>query len=73
MNNLMNTTYWTLWAKLGKLDLREEAGAEAIEWIAMVAVILILLLALQPIFQQGGQSIGSQSVDSVLKWIKKFV
>jgi len=72
MNNLLNTLYWNVWAQLGPLDAQEEEGAEAIEWIAMVAVILILLLAVQPIFQQGGTTIGGEIVSAISTWIAKF-
>ena len=72
MNNLVNTAYFGTWKRLPSFDLKEERGAEAIEWIAMVAVILIMLLALQPVFQRGGRTIGTSIVSQIAAWIAKF-
>lgn len=72
MNSLLNQYYWQLRTRLASVALDEEDGAEAIEWIAVVAVILILLLAIEPIFSQGGTTIGQQIIAAVTDWIGKF-
>ncbi len=69
MNNLINTLYWNAWAKL---DVNEENGAEAIEWIAMVAVLLIILLAMSPILEDGGIGWAGDIVDLVGEWVANF-
>lgn len=71
MNKLMTALYVNVYNQL--TALREEDGAEAIEWIAMVAVILILLLAAEPIFNTGGTTIATQIVAAITQWIAKFV
>ncbi len=70
MNSLINTLYWNIWAQL---DVTEEDGAEAIEWIAMVAVILIILLAMEPLMSAGGTTWAGEIVAAVSSWIAKFV
>lgn len=72
MNDMLNKVYWTTWANLGNLDPREEQGVETIEWIAVAAVILILLLAVQQIFKPGGVAIGSLIIVAIIEWIQKF-
>lgn len=72
MNNLINKTYWTVWANLRYLDPRDEQGIETIEWIAVAAVVLILLLAVQTIFDPMGYLVGMAIVAAILEWIGKF-
>ncbi|MCE7980722.1 MAG: hypothetical protein DYG89_05975 [Caldilinea sp. CFX5] len=71
MNKLMTALSVNVYNQLAAL--REEEGAEAIEWIAMVAVILILLLAAEPIFNTGGTTIANQIITAITQWIAKFV
>ncbi|MFN8440455.1 MAG: hypothetical protein U0175_06800 [Caldilineaceae bacterium] len=72
LNTLTLALYCDIRSRLAQIN-NEEDGAEAIEWIAMVAVILILLLAVEPLFKQGGTTIGGEIIAAVSKWIKKFV
>ncbi|MFN8440451.1 MAG: hypothetical protein U0175_06780 [Caldilineaceae bacterium] len=47
----------------------EEEGSESIEWIALLAVLLILLLAVTPVFGNGGSQIGSEIVSATGKYV----
>ena len=70
MNKLLHT-YLNALATVNQFN-NEEEGAEAIEWIAMVAVILILLLLVGNVFQSQGQSVGTLIIDAIKVWITKF-
>ena len=49
--------------------IQVETGAELPEWIAMIAVVLILLLAITPVFSSGGNQIGSEITAAVQDWV----
>ena len=70
MNKLLHT-YLNALATVNQFN-NEEEGAEAIEWIAMVAVILILLLAVSQIFGSSGGDIGTKIISAIGVWIAKF-
>lgn len=50
----------------------EQHGAEIVEWIALVAVILILLIALSAVFNANGSQIGQSITDNVTCWTGKW-
>lgn len=72
MNTLINNIYWTVWAKLSAIDPREEDGAEAVEWIAMVAILMIVLFALNTAFGGAAPDWAKNITASVTKWVTQF-
>ena len=52
--------------------LQNEKGAEAIEWIAMAAVVIILLAAVSLVFKQEGKTIGELLIGAIVTWIAKM-
>lgn len=66
---MLTNLYWKLWLQLANLDAAEEDGAEAIEWIAMVAVVVVLLIAVQSAFSSQGQGLGSQIINLITSFI----
>ena len=70
MNKLLHT-YLNALATVNQFN-NEEEGAEAIEWIAMVAVILILLLVVGQVFQSEGTNVGQAIIGAITTWIGKF-
>lgn len=73
MNNLVNTLYFKAYQKVTSVNLNEERGAEAVEWVAMVAIIITLLLAVSTGFASGGEGIGTAIVNSVVSWGTKII
>jgi Flp pilus assembly pilin Flp len=67
-NTLINTIYWTIWSKLPTFR-DEENGAEAIEWIALVAVLVLLIMGLWTVVGEQREAIAQQVVCGVKKWV----
>lgn len=58
----------------GKLlrPVRNEKGAQAIEYVGLVALVVILILALIPLFGEGNDSIAKMLVDKIKDFINKI-
>jgi hypothetical protein len=52
--------------------LRREKGAETIEWIALAAVILVLLLSIMAVFSEQGRAVGEAIIAKLLEWIGRW-
>lgn len=63
----------SMWLKSQIIRLNDERGAETIEWIAMVAVLLILFTSVWSIFEDKGSSLGEQIIITISHWIQKFI
>ena len=72
MNTLINNIYWNVWTKLAAVDPREEDGAEAVEWIAMVAILMIVLFAINNIFGSESTTWAQSIADGITAWIETF-
>lgn len=68
---MLTNLYWKLWLQFANLEAAEEDGAEAIEWIAMVAVVVVLLIAVQSAFGAGGEGLGSQIISLITDFITR--
>ena len=55
-----------------RTTLHEETGAELPEWIAMVAIVLILLLAASSVFSTGGAQIATEVTTAVQSWAARW-
>ena len=66
-------TYYYLYG-MNWLDakMRREEAIETIEWIAMAAVILALLMAMLLVVRRGGRSIGSLILSRIQRWIRAW-
>lgn len=73
MNNLVNSFYFNVYKRFSPIDFNEERGAEAVEWVAMVAVLITLLLAVSAGFSGGGERIGTTVVNSIVSWAGKII
>ena len=60
------------WIARSLEKLNREEGAEAIEWIAMAAVVVILLAAMSFVFKPGGKAIGELIINAIKMWILKM-
>lgn len=52
--------------------VRNEKGAQAIEYVGLVALVVILILALIPLFGEGNDSIAKMLVDKIKDFINKI-
>jgi hypothetical protein len=60
---------WQMYAAALRSIKREEA-IENVEWIALAAIILVMLVAVGSMLEVGGQSIGGLIVSQIMEWIK---
>lgn len=51
---------------------QHEEGAEAIEWIAMAAAVILLLVGVAAVLQGQGPGVGQMIVGAILSWISKL-
>ena len=58
--------------KTMRATLHDETGAELPEWIAMVAIVLVLLLAASSVFSTGGAQIATRVTSSVQTWASRW-
>ncbi|MCX6033021.1 MAG: hypothetical protein NT169_27525 [Chloroflexi bacterium] len=59
---------WQLFAAALR-PLRREDGIENVEWIALAAIILVMLVVVGSMLKVGGQPIGQLIVDQILSWL----
>jgi hypothetical protein len=50
-------------------SLRRDEGIENVEWIALAAIILVMLVVVGSMLKVGGQPIGQTIVNQILSWI----
>ena len=50
-------------------SLRRDEGIENVEWIALAAIILVMLVVVGSMLNVGGQPIGQTIVNQILSWI----
>jgi hypothetical protein len=58
----------TFWRKHLQTSLQQEQGIETIEWIAMAAVIALVILGMGFVLLPGGQQVGQTVSDGILCW-----
>lgn len=51
---------------------KDEHGTETVEWIAMAAVVILLLLTISPVLSAGGDTIGQGIVQSTACWANRW-
>lgn len=59
---------WQVYATALRSIKREEA-IENVEWIALAAIILVMLVVVGSMLKVGGQPIGQMIVVQILSWI----
>ncbi|MBM4457680.1 MAG: hypothetical protein FJ011_07955 [Chloroflexi bacterium] len=59
---------WQIYAAALRSLKREEA-IENVEWIALAAIILVMLVVVGSMLKVGGQPIGQMIVVQILSWI----
>ena len=52
--------------------LRREEAIENVEWIALAAIILVMLVVVGSMLRAGGQPIGNLIVDQIKAWLIKW-
>ncbi len=52
--------------------LRREKGVETVEWIALAAVILVLLLSIMAVFSEQGRAVGEAIIAKLTEWINRW-
>jgi len=52
--------------------MREEKGIETIEWIALAAVVLVLLGGILAVFSDRASDIANAIVTQILSWIGRW-
>jgi hypothetical protein len=60
---------WQMYAAALRSIKREEA-IENVEWIALAAIILVMLVVVGSMLRVGGQPIGETIVQQILSWIR---
>ena len=72
LNKTLNWAYWQVWATLAVAN-DDETGAEVIEWIALVAILVFLMTFVYATIQNGGgQGIADQLITGTLTFVKKI-
>lgn len=51
---------------------RRDCGVETIEWIALAAVVLALLLGVLTVMSPGGQAVATQMLDQITSWVDRW-
>ena len=51
---------------------KSEHGIETIEWIALAAVVLVLLTAIMVVFTSQGQAVGQAIIAKIIEWINRW-
>jgi len=67
---VLNRMYWFGRKLLRPLD--NQKGAQAVEYLGIVALVVILILALLPLFGNGNDSIAKLIVDKIKEFIRKI-
>lgn len=67
----MNNTKHYLFQSMKSLD-QDERGADTVEWIAILAGLVLLLLVISPLFQAGGVTVGEETVNSITCWTQRW-
>lgn len=52
--------------------LRREEAIENVEWIALAAIILVMLVVVGRMLKIGGEPIGNAIVNQIQAWIEKW-
>lgn len=67
---MLNRMYWFGRKLLRPLD--NQKGAQAVEYLGIVALVVILILALLPLFGNGDDSIANIIVKKIKEFINKI-
>jgi hypothetical protein len=58
--------------RLDPRNWKREDAIENVEWIALAAIILVMLVVVGRVLKVGGEPIGNLIVEQILAWIGKW-
>ena len=53
--------------------LAQDNGIETIEWVALAAVVIVLIGGIMAIFSGQGQKLGQAIFDGIMSWVAKLM
>jgi hypothetical protein len=53
--------------------LAQDNGIETIEWVALAAVVIVLIGGILAIFSGQGQKLGQAIFDGIMSWVAKLM
>jgi hypothetical protein len=68
MENLLSSAYVRLRVWLDPRNWKREDAIENVEWIALAAIILVMLVVVGRVLKVGGEPIGNMIVEQIQAW-----
>jgi hypothetical protein len=72
MENWLLAAYLRFRLRLDPRNWKREDAIENVEWIALAAIILVMLVVVGRVLKVGGEPIGNLIVEQILAWIGKW-